>query len=124
MTGAVVAWKRLTRPQNPPCALCALTRGVRGVNPRWQAYLNSLSEPVHTMTRDQFHAEHAPSYWRNISLPAILLQTGPKIERLVSAAEIRKSTTIKELTSKVDEALRAHPAAPSRAARQDATGDG
>ena len=45
-----------------------------------------------------------------IDLPAILLQTGPKLERLVSAAEIRKSTTIPQLIDRLDIALRTHPA--------------
>jgi hypothetical protein len=106
---AVGVWKRLSRPHDPPCALCALTRGVRGVSPQWKKYLDSQSEPVHDVMRDQWRADHASSSWRNIALPAILLQTGPKLERLVSAKEISKSATIKELTDKIDEALRAHP---------------
>ena len=108
VTGAKGAWRRLSRQD--ACSLCALTRGVRSVNPRWQRFLDSLSEPVQTLTRDRFRADHAPSYWRNIDLPVILLQTGPKLERLVSAAEIRKSTTVKELIDKVNEALKDHPA--------------
>ena len=102
-------WQRLRRPHDPPCALCALTRGVRGTNPRWQGYLDSLSEPVHVVTRDQWRADHPSSSWRNIELPAILLQTGQQIESLVSAKEIRKSTTIKDLTDRIDQSLRAHP---------------
>jgi hypothetical protein len=108
---AASTWRRLRRPDDPPCALCALTRGVRGTNPRWQRYLNSLSEPVHIVSRDEWRAAHASSSWRNIQLPAILLQTGPRLEKLVSAREIRAAATVKELSEKVDEALRAHPAA-------------
>lgn len=110
LPGAKDAWRRLTTPADPSCALCALTRGVRGVRPKWRSYLDSLSEPVHTMPRDQFRADHASSAWRTIALPAILLQTGPTLERLVSANEIRRSTTLKELTDRIDEALKAHPA--------------
>ncbi len=109
VTGAVTAWKRWTRPHTFPCALCARTRGLRGVNPRWQSYLDSLSEPVHTLNRDQFRAEHPSSSWRNVDLPAILLQTGTTIEMLVTAADIRRCTTVKQLIDKLDEALAAHP---------------
>ena len=106
----VATWERLRHPHNAPCALCGLTRGVRGVNPRWQAHLNALSEPVRTMTRDEFRADHASSSWRNIDLPAILVQTGPHIDRVVMAAEIRRATTVKELIDKLDAGLAAHPA--------------
>jgi hypothetical protein len=109
VTGAVGAWKRLKSPDTFPCALCSLTRGVRGVNPTWQRHLDTLSEPVHTLSRDQFRAEHASSSWRNLNLPVILLQTGSKIEKLVSAAEIRKTSSVKELINKLDAALLAHP---------------
>jgi len=110
VTGALGAWKRLRGPATVPCPLCALTRGVRGVNPTWQAHLDSLSEPVHTLPRDRFRAAHAASSWRTVDLPVILLQTGPAIERLVSAEEIRTSTTVGQLIQKLDEALRSHPA--------------
>jgi hypothetical protein len=107
-------WKRLRHPHAAPCALCGLTRGVRGTNPTWQAHLDTLSEPVHSQTRDQFRADHASSSWRNIGLPVILVQTGTHIDRVVSAAEIRKSTTVKELIEKLDAGLAAHPAQPKR----------
>jgi hypothetical protein len=109
-----VTWKRLRHPHAPPCPLCGLTRGVRGVNPKWQAHLDTLSEPVHTLTRDQFRADHASSSWRNIGLPVILVQTGNHIDRVVSAGDIRKSTTVKELIDKLDAGLAAHPAQPGR----------
>lgn len=105
----VGTWRRVTSPARSGCQLCILTRGVRGVNPRWQSYLNTLSEPVQSINRDRFRADHASSSWRNVDLPAILLQTGPKIERIVSAGEVRKSKTVKELIDKVDAGLRAHP---------------
>lgn len=79
------------------------------MNPRWRAFLDSQSEPVHEMNRDQFRAAHAPSFWRAIDLPAILLQTGPTLERVVSANEIRKCQTLKELMDKVTEGIAAHP---------------
>ena len=110
VTGAVGAWRRLRSPASYSCPLCGLTRGIRGVNPRWQSYLDTLSEPVHTLTRDQFRAAHAPSFWRNVELPSILMQTGSKLERLVSAGEIRRCTSIQELSAKVDAAIKAHPA--------------
>jgi hypothetical protein len=110
VNGAVGAWKRLRSPHAAPCSLCALTRGVRGVNPRWQTYLDSMSEPVQTLTRDRFRADHASSSWRNLDLPVILVQTGSHIERLVSAGEIRKSTTVKQLIDRLDVALRKNPA--------------
>jgi hypothetical protein len=72
---------------------------------------------VQTLTRDQFRADHASSSWRNIGLPVILVQTGSHIDRLVSAAEIRKSTTVKQLIDKLDAGLRAHPAPTSRPGR-------
>jgi hypothetical protein len=109
LNAAVGTWKRLRNPSSAPCALCALTRGVRGVNPRWQAFLDSLDEPVHRQTRDQFRADHASSYWRTIELPAILVRTGSHLEKLVTAAEIRRSTTVKELIDRLDAALRTHP---------------
>lgn len=108
--GAVGAWKRLRGPAAAPCPLCALTRGVRGVNPTWQSHLDSLSEPVHTLTRDHFRAAHASSSWRNVDLPVILVQTGPTIERLVSASDIRASKNVSQLIDKLDKALREHPA--------------
>jgi hypothetical protein len=108
------SWRRLRHPHTAPCALCTLTRGVRGTNPRWRAYLDGLSEPVQTQTRDQFRADHASSSWRNIALPVILLQTGSHLERVVSAAEIRKSSTVKELIERLDAALQAHPADAGR----------
>jgi hypothetical protein len=107
-------WKRLRHPHGAPCSLCALTRGVRGVNPMWQSHLDALSEPVQQLTRDQFRADHASSSWRTIGLPVILVQTGPHIDRVVSAAEIRKSTTVKELIEKLDTGLAAHPAERGR----------
>lgn len=110
VTGAVGAWRRLRGPATAPCPLCALTRGVRGVNPTWQAHLDSLSEPVHTLTRDRFRAAHAASSWRTVDLPVILVQTGPVIEGLVSAEEIRTSTSVGQLIQKLDQALRLHPA--------------
>lgn len=106
---AVGAWRRLRSPARSSCPLCVLTRGVRGVNPRWQAYLDTLSEPVQSINRDRFRADHASSSWRNVDLPAILVQTGPTIERIVSAAELRKTKTVKELIEKVNAGLRAHP---------------
>lgn len=116
VTGAVGAWKLLKHPDTFPCALCTLTRGVRGVNPTWQRHLDTLSEPVHTLTRDQFRAEHASSSWRNLAFPVILLQTDAKIVKLVSASEIRKASSVKELIDKLDAALLAHPRqAPSLA---------
>lgn len=111
VTGVVGAWKRLRGPAAAPCPLCALTRGVRGVNPTWQAHLDSLSEPVHTLTRDRFRAAHASSSWRALDLPAILVKTGPTIERVVSAAQIRASGSVGELIKKLDAGLRAHPPA-------------
>ena len=112
------AWSRLRHRNAAPCSLCGLTRGLRGVNPRWQAHLDTLSEPVHTLTRDQFRADHAASSWRNIGLPVILVQTGAHIDRVVSAAEIRKSTTVRELIDKLDAGLAAHPAQPSKPGTQ------
>jgi hypothetical protein len=109
-SSVLATWRRLRHPQAPPCALCGLTRGVRGVNPRWQSHLDSLSEPVHILTRDQFRADHASSSWRNIAFPVILLQTGAHLDRVVSASEIRSCTTVKELIEKLDAGLRAHPA--------------
>lgn len=111
-------WHRLRQPQDPDCALCALTRGVRGTSPRWQRVLDSLPDPVHEVNRDQWRADHASSSWRNIEFPAILLQTGSKIDKLVSAREIRKSTTIKELAAKINEALEAHPEEPRTVSRE------
>ncbi len=108
----IATWQRLRHPHHAPCALCGLTRGVRGVNPRWQARLDALSEPVVSLSRDQFRADHASSSWRNIDLPAILVQTGSHIDRVVMAAEIRKSATVKELIEKLDAGLASHPAAP------------
>lgn len=102
-------WLRLRH--HAPCALCRLTRGVRGVNPRWQTRLNLLNEPVHHLNRDQFRAAHASSSWRNIDLPVILVQTGPHIEKVVTAAEIRKCANVKQLIARLNEGLRAHPAA-------------
>ncbi len=110
VNGALGAWKRLRGSDPRRCSLCALTRGVRGINPRWQAHLDSLSEPVHTLTRDQFWAAHASSSWRSVDLPVILVKTGPAIEQLVSAAQIRDCTSIGQLTQLLDAALRAHPA--------------
>lgn len=107
---AMDAWKRLRGPAVIPCPLCALTRGVRGVNPTWQRHLDTLSEPVHTVRRDEFRAAHASSSWRSVDLPAILLETGPLIELLVSAADIRSSTNVASLIAKLDAALLAHPA--------------
>jgi hypothetical protein len=108
----VTSWKRLRHPHNGSCALCGLTRGVRGVNPRWQAHLDALPEPVRTLTRDQFRADHAASSWRTIDLPAILVQTGPHLDRVVMAAEIRRTTSVKELIDRLDAGLAAHPAQP------------
>ncbi len=105
-------WRRLRHPHAAPCSLCTLTRGVRGVNPRWQSYLDSLTEPVQTLTRDQFRADHASSSWRTVALPVILVQTGPHLQRVVSAADIRSSATVKELIAKLEAGLRAHPAQP------------
>lgn len=104
---ARAAWRRIVGPNR--CALCALTRGVRGVNPRWQQFLDSQSEPVHDMNRDQFRAEHAPSSWRSIDVPAILLQTGSSLDRVVGANEIRKCENLRELMEKVEEGIRKHP---------------
>jgi hypothetical protein len=109
LRSAFGGWRRTRTSEDRSCALCALTRGIRGTNPRWQRYLDSLAEPVHVVTRDQWRADHASSSWRNIELPAILLQTGSKIESLVSAKEIRKSGSVKELSDRIDKALRAHP---------------
>lgn len=107
---AVGAWRRLRGPAATPCPLCALTRGVRGVNPTWQRHLDALSEPVHTLTRDQFRAVHASSSWRSVDLPVILLQTRSVLELLVSAEEIRASTSVRALMASLDEGLRLHPA--------------
>ncbi len=109
VTGAVGAWRRLRGPATRVCPLCALTRGVRGVNPTWQAHLDSLSEPVHTLTRDRFRAAHASSSWRAVDLPVILVQTGPQIELLVSASQIRDSRNVGQLIQQLDAALAAKP---------------
>lgn len=107
VNAAKAAWRRLRTPSMTGCPLCAITRGVRGTNPRWQRYLDSLEYPVRSVNRDQFRAEHAPSWWRTIELPAILLEDGAQLERLVTAAEIRRATTVTELIAAVDKALQA-----------------
>jgi hypothetical protein len=112
LPAAAAWWRRLSSP-TPPCAICALTRGVRGVNPRWQTFLDSLSEPVHSLNRDQFRTAHAPSYWRAIALPAILVQTGSQIDRVVSAPDILRAQNVRELIAKVEEGLAQHPPEPS-----------
>ena len=109
VAGVKSSLQRLRSPDDAPCALCALTRGVRGTNPSWQRYVDALPDPAHVVNRDQWRADHASSSWRNIDLPAVLLQTGSKIEKLVGAKEIRKSATLKDLMNKIDEALLAHP---------------
>lgn len=108
------SWRRLRHPHTAPCALCALTRGVRGTNPRWQAYLDARPEPVQTLTRDQFRADHASSSWRNLALPVILLQNGAHLERVMTAVEIRKCGTVKQLIEKLDASLQSHPADSGR----------
>ena len=110
VNGVAGAWRRLRGSAEATCPLCLLTRGVRGINPSWQRHLDSLSEPVHTLNRDQFRAAHASSSWRSVDLPVILLQTGPSIEKLVSAAEIRSSKSVTQLAAKLDAALLDHPA--------------
>ena len=94
-------WLRLRSPQTYPCQLCKLTVGVRGMNPRWKRFLDSLDLPVVFMHRDEFRSAYAASSWRNVDLPVALLQSGRGLEVVVSAGQMRRATTAKELIASV-----------------------
>jgi hypothetical protein len=98
-------WHRLRSPQTYPCDLCRLTYGVRGMNQRWRAFLDSLDRPVVFVHRDEFRAQHSASSWRNVDLPVALLQTDRHLQMLVSAERIRSARTLKRLMAEVSEAL-------------------
>lgn len=107
MRNAVAAsWHRLRHPDDGGCSLCSLTRGVRGENPRWRRYLDSLPEPVRALTRDRFRAEHAASSWRNIELPVILVESDGHLQTALTAAQIRRCSSVKELVDTLDQALK------------------
>ncbi len=101
-------WHRLNSPQTYPCPLCKLTYGVRGMNPRWRRFIESLPIAVTFLHRDRFRADHAASSWRYVELPVALLEIGRELEELVSAEEFRRTRSIDGLIGRVQRALDAH----------------
>ena len=98
-------WVRVARPADHECALCLLTYGARGMDPRWRRFTRSLGLPVTFLHRDEFREQFATSPLRDVELPAAVLEDRGALVQVVPAGQVRAAADLDRLMDAVTEGL-------------------
>jgi hypothetical protein len=98
-------WVRVARPADYDCALCLLTYGARGMDPRWRRFTRSLGLPVTFLHRDEFREQFATSPLRDVELPAAVLEDRGALVQVVPAGQVRAAADLDRLMDAVTEGL-------------------
>jgi hypothetical protein len=102
VNGALDLLHKAFSPATYPCRLCDVTYGPLGMKKAWRTTLDTLPHPVTFLHRDEWQAQ-APG--NPTPLPAILLETGPHLEALVSAADFATITSLEGLQALLKQRL-------------------
>ena len=93
---AVSGWShKLLSPTTYECALCKVTFGLTGMLVPWKNYIELLPFPVAFLHRDEFRRQF-PAF-AALPLPVILTEKAARTEILLSAEDIRETSSLSGL---------------------------
>ena len=90
-------------PATYPCSLCALTYGSLRMEPKWRKWLAALAIPVVFQ-----HKDDTPH--KDVPLPAVLCESGGRIEVLIDAPTLDGIATLDALIAEMETPLSARAA--------------
>lgn len=90
---------KVLSPSTYPCKLCNLTHGILKIRPQWQAFLEQLDLPVQFLHSDEFQITYPE--WKELQLPAVLLQTNGKMEVVIDHYQLEKMPSVEALIHRV-----------------------
>lgn len=91
-------------PATYPCSLCALTYGSLRMDPKWRKWLAALAIPAVFQHKDDTPHKHVP-------LPAVLCESGGRIEELIDAATLDGIASLDALIAEMEARLARRSAA-------------
>jgi hypothetical protein len=82
------------------CTLSRVTLSPVGVKKNWKRFLKDLDIPLRFLNRDEFVPEFGQ---REVSFPAVFVQTGDDLQVLISAEELARCQDLSDLIRLVKE---------------------
>lgn len=111
VAGMMDSIHKLVSPGTYPCGLCAITYGALRMDPRWKAWLRTAPiDPV-------FHhrADFAAAYpGVAVALPAILRETGGRLEPLLTGPDFAGIDDVDALIARLEPLIAPAPGAARR----------
>jgi hypothetical protein len=91
---------KIISPKTYPCSLCALTYGNFTMFPEWAAYIQTLPYQPEFIYKNEWR--HGNVYNK---FPVVALQSGDKVNVLLTAEELDNIKSLEELKSKLNKVL-------------------
>ena len=99
IAGMMDSVHKLLRPATYPCGLCAITYGALRMNPRWKAWLRTAPIEAVFHHRPDFEAAY-PGV--TVPLPAILRETGGRLEPVLSGPDFAGIADVDALIARLE----------------------
>jgi len=85
---------KIVSPQTYACNLCAITHSTFSMRGEWRHFVDELGLPVEFLHRDELVNRYD---MRNVTLPAVFLKTGGKLQAWIGRDEIDRCRTLTDL---------------------------
>ena len=89
---------KVISPDTYECNLCAITYGPFTMRNEWRDYVEALGSEIEFIHRDEFQKR----YDQNDKLPAVYQVEASGLKLVISAEQINKARSIKDLIGLVD----------------------
>ena len=96
LNGIMDSAHKLFSPSTYACDLCAITHGLTRMKPEWRVWLETSGRAAQFLHRSEFRQA-----WPDVavSLPAILVQDGDRLELLVSSVDLAQISDVRQLVA-------------------------
>jgi len=94
---------KILSPETYACSLCSITHGVFTERDEWRSFIKTLPVNSTFLHRDDFHQQY--SGMKNLSLPAVLLQSDDGLVELMGRESIVDCHSVKDLSSRIIDGL-------------------
>jgi hypothetical protein len=91
---------KIVSPSTYACSLCAITHGAFTMDKRWRRWLDAL--PVASLF---YHRDDSP--YPEVTLPAVLIARGDRVETLVPAGQLNALESLDDLIAEIEKCLQA-----------------